>query len=250
MKDRDIKTFNLEEEGRWIIRTDPHSHILPAIDDGSRSLAMSFDMARTAVANGVKAIVATPHACHPAAKTKYDAAEVRKMVASFNQQLKSEAIPITVYPGMELLMDESIPGLIESGWALTWADQNRYVLTELGFHECKPCTWEVLDFLLARGLTPIIGHPERYTWIHNDWDSVERLEKLGVFFQINVMSINGLWGEPQRHFALELMRYTSRWIVGTDSHSEHPKFWGIADVREQLIREGIWSGHELTSATT
>lgn len=234
--------FDLAIEGRYIIRTDVHSHILPGLDDGSRSLEMSLEMARIAVSLGVQRMVATPHACHPAQTCDFSAADVRHHVKVLNHALYDHEIPLTVYPGMEFLMDETIPDLMESGHLITWADQGRYILTELGFHDCRACSWEVLDYVQGKGLTPIIAHPERYTWIHDDWRSVDRLEERGCFFQINVMSLNGLWGEPQRAFALEIMRHTKRWLIGTDSHSDHPKFWDFQSIRNLLIAEGLWTG--------
>lgn len=242
MPDTKTPVFDLTEEGRYVVRTDGHSHILWGLDDGSRDLEMSLRMARKAVSMGVENLVATPHACHPAQKCDFAADEIRKRVAEFNAILKDHSIPLTIYPGMELLMDESIPELFEHGQLLTWADQGRYVLTELGFNECRACTWEVLDFFDSCGYTPIIAHPERYVWIIDRWDFVDQLEERGCFFQINIMSLNGLWGEASLTFAMDLMRRTSRWIVGTDSHSDHAKFWGIDHVGRMLRQQGIWTG--------
>jgi tyrosine-protein phosphatase YwqE len=233
--------FHPVEEGRFIIRTDPHSHILPGMDDGSRNFEMSITMGRRAASFGVQNMVATPHANHPASRYDYDADEVRERVAELNRIFREQRINIRLYPGMELLMTEALPEKMESGKLLSWADQKKYVLIELGFHKCPACSWEVLDFMQGRGLTPIIAHPERYTWWPEQLTTLHRLVERGCIFQINVMSINGLWGENTRSMAFHIMRESATWMVGTDSHSDADKFWGIDKVRDTLHREGIWS---------
>ncbi len=92
-------------------------------------------------------------------------------------------------------MDERLPGMFEAGELITWADQERYVLIELGFHHLPECAWEVLDYFIGRGLTPIIAHPERYTWWDDRLDVLHQLNERRCFFQFNVMSLNHHWGE-------------------------------------------------------
>ena len=41
--------------------TDIHCHILPNIDDGASSPTESLNMARTAIDDGTKSLIATPH---------------------------------------------------------------------------------------------------------------------------------------------------------------------------------------------
>lgn len=234
--------LNLDEESRFIIRTDPHCHILPGVDDGSRSLEMSLNMARRAVGFGFQTMVATPHGCHPALKCELPPKLLRKRVAELNEAIVAAHIPLTVLPGTEILLNDKVPAMYESGLLMSWADQNQYVLIELGFHQCNDCVWDVLQYFIDRNLTPIIGHPERYTWLPGKPETVRRLAELGCYFQINVMSINGLWGQEAQRMAFELMKFAPRWMVGTDSHSDADKFWGIEEVRLALRERGLWRG--------
>lgn len=233
--------FDLTDEGRYLIRTDAHCHILPGVDDGSRNMAMSLAMARRAVAVGVEASVATPHACHPA-NSGFEAPEIRALVKQLNSRLVEEHIQLKVFPGMECLLGEELPELFEAGRILTWADQGRYILLELGFHECHESTPEVIDYFLHRNITPIVAHPERYTWLTSSGRIFRWLNELGCFFQVNVMSINGNWGGRAQSSALSIMRESPNWLVATDSHGPDERFWDLEGVRDVLSTNALWTG--------
>lgn len=241
--------FDLAEEGRYVIRTDPHCHILPGFDDGAPNPEVSLRMARLAESLGVRNMTATPHACHSAATCDYWASDVRKAVVLLNSLLQTHGIGITVYPGMEILIHDKVPEYFEAGKLLTFADQGKYILLELGFHQCPRYVWDIFDYFMGKGILPIVAHPERYVWLHDSLSLFDRLQERGLFFQINVQSINGLWGAPEQETALEIMRRTPRWIIGTDSHGDHSRFWGIESVRTLLQKEHIWSSQgELRAA--
>jgi protein-tyrosine phosphatase len=205
-------------------------------------MEMSLNMARRAVGFGFTHMVATPHGCHPALKCDLSPDLLRRKVAKLNHALAEAQIPLRTSPGTEILLNQAVPEMFEAGGLLTWADQNEYVLIELGFHHMPDCVFDVLNFFVNRGLTPILAHPERYTWLPAQPQIVRRLADLGCWFQINVMSINGLWGEMQQEMAWRLMSYVPRWMVGTDSHSDADKFWGIDQVRTALMERGLWNG--------
>lgn len=233
------RDFDLAQEGLHIIRTDPHSHILPGIDDGSDSIDTSVRMAENAVRLGIENLVATPHGLHSAFADEVTAGRVRELVGQLNDELADLEIPLTVYPGMEIYMSERIPVAFEAGELLTWADQKKYVLIELGFRGRAAFESEILEFLESRGLTPIIAHPERYRWIYAQPKTIDQWNEREYYFQINVMSINGQWGSDAQKFAMDVMKKTDRWIIGTDSHSDAPRFWDITGARVVMQKEGI-----------
>lgn len=226
--------LDLEEECKYLLHIDPHCHILPGVDDGSKDLEMSLAMAGRALALGCRTMVATPHGCHPALKCEGTPEELRYRVEELNTHLGEAGLPLQVLPGTEILLNDKVPELFEAGKLLTWADQNRYVLLELGFHKLPACAWDVVDYFLQRELVPIIAHPERYTWLPEQPDAVDMLLERGCWLQINVMSINGYWGEAQQRMAIELMRKTQRWIVGTDSHSDADRYWEIGRIASEI----------------
>lgn len=234
--------FDLLEESRYVIRTDPHCHILPGVDDGSQNESMSLAMARKALSLGVERMVATPHACHPSSCDGLTAKDVRRRVEKLNSLFAEHQLQLSVFPGMELLINEELAEKYEAGELLTWADQGKYVLLELGFNFIHPAMWSILDFFESKGLSVMVAHPERYVWLPDNMGVLQRLVERGYFFQLNVMSLNGLWGPGPQNLALQIMRRTPQWIVGTDSHNDAERFWGIAQVREFLEHQGVWRG--------
>lgn len=236
------KPFDLTAEGRYVIRTDPHCHILPNMDDGSTSFAMSLTMARRAVSLGVKASVATPHACHPASKHCDSVETILEQTAELNERLVNADIPLRVYPGMEVLVSRDVPERYEAGRILTWANQGRYILLELGFTKCSGSAFTVIDYFIDRGIVPIIAHPERYQWLASDDIATKALLERPCFFQINVMSLNGAWGAGPCSNALKLMRLNPNWIVATDAHTPDDRFWNLENAREVLTANRLWVG--------
>ncbi len=223
-------------EGRYVIRTDPHCHILPGLDDGARNLGMSLRMARRMVALGIQNAVATPHGVHPGIETNVDPNFLRDQVAALNRALLDEEIPLRVFPGTEIFLRRRIMKLFDQGKLLTWADQGRFILVELGFQRRSEGVLEVIDHFLSAGVIPIIAHPERYLWLPEDMALFVDLRDRGCIFQFNTMSINGHFGPRTCDLVNRLMPHAGAFIIGTDSHVDNDKYFDFDAVKAVLNR--------------
>jgi len=116
---------------------DLHSHILPGIDDGAQSWDETLAMARIAVADGVRVMVATPHMMDTGPFANR-APEVLALVAEAQERLKMAGIDLKVVPGGELFLSPETPAGIRSGELLTYANQRRYALVELPGDDVPP----------------------------------------------------------------------------------------------------------------
>jgi len=230
-------------EGRFVIRTDPHCHILPGLDDGAPSREMSIRMAKRMASVGIQNIVATPHGVHPGIETNTDPGFLRDQVAAINELFEAEGIPVTVYPGTEIFLRRRIRQLFERGELITWADQGKYILMELGFQRRSEGVLEVVDYFLNSGITPIIAHPERYLWLPGDGVLFAELRDRGCVFQFNTMSINGHFGKRTQDVALRLLPCSDYFIIGTDSHSDADKYFDLVAVRTTLADLGLMDGN-------
>ena len=136
---------------------DLHCHILPAIDDGSPSLEASLELARQAVADGIRYILATPH--HMDRHYLNHAGDVYAAVKAFQAELDANDIPLTIFPGQEVHLNGQ---LMENVDDLLGIDASRhYLLLELP-HEMVPSYLDEMIFQLScEGITPVIAHPER-----------------------------------------------------------------------------------------
>lgn len=239
MTDTNDGFLDPQVERQYVIRTDPHCHILPGLDDGAPDIWMSLRVARRMVSLGIKNVIATPHGIHPGIETNVHPDFLREQVAELNTVLTDEGVPLLVYPGTEVFLSRRVIPNFENGRLLTWADQGKYILTELGFQHCSEGTLEVVEFFLEQGITPIIAHPERYLWLPSQPELFVELRERGCLFQFNTMSINGHFGPRTRELALRLMPHAGPFLIGTDSHHDAGRYFDFAAVKQTLNSIGL-----------
>ncbi|MGH2833464.1 MAG: CpsB/CapC family capsule biosynthesis tyrosine phosphatase, partial [Solirubrobacteraceae bacterium] len=80
---------------------DLHCHILPGIDDGPPRVEDSLELARMAVAAGIRTIVATPHVSWHYTN---DAATITRLTDELNGHLRSQGLALEVLTGGEIAM--------------------------------------------------------------------------------------------------------------------------------------------------
>lgn len=226
-------------EGKHLMRTDPHCHILPGLDDGSRNLQMSLKMARRMESLGIQTVIATPHGAHPAIETNVHPDFLREQVHRLNERFQEEGILLTVRPGTEVFLRKRVIEMYDKGELITWADQGRFILVELGFQRCSDNVLWAIDELIARGLTPIIAHPERYLWLPQQPWLFQEMRDRGCVFQFNMMSINGHFGPRLKKIVVDLMNHAGEFIIGSDSHSDADKYFDFPAARLVLQKAGL-----------
>ena len=139
---------------------DLHCHILPGVDDGSADEEESCAMARLAVESGVTDIAATPHCNAPDPFYNYADSALHARFTRLRQRLEREQIPLRIHEGMEVFTTPELPRLLDEGRLLTLGG-TRYLLIEFAFGESEWFFDEMLAAVRARGLTPVLAHPER-----------------------------------------------------------------------------------------
>ena len=167
---------------------DIHSHILPGMDDGSRSMRQTMRMLETAVNEGIAIMIATPHnmpgkGCPPGSVVRRKAAELRRTV-------EQEGIPIEIIPGTEYYYREEVPDLLDSEDAVTLGDSH-CVLVEFEPLAERNYIRNALRNILGLGYTPVIAHAERYVKLMEDIAILYDMRKNGILVQVNAMSVTG-----------------------------------------------------------
>lgn len=194
---------------------DLHCHVLPGIDDGAADLAVSLDMARAFVADGVSAVACTPHIL-PGLYLN-TGPRIREAVARLQQALDDHAIPLRLCAGADNhIVPDFVAGL-RSGHLLSLAD-TRYVLVEPPHHVAPPRLEELFFSILVAGYVPILTHPERLTWINSHYDIIERLAGAGVWMQITAGSLSGAFGRNAQYWAERMLDEGRVHIIATDAH--------------------------------
>jgi protein-tyrosine phosphatase len=108
---------------------DIHTHILPGVDDGVPDMGEALLLAEDAAAQGVTAMVATPH-LHWADRPALSAAQIRQGVEQLNALLGAKGISLTVLPGCEIPLAPDLLRRLESDEWMSLGEGTRAVLVE------------------------------------------------------------------------------------------------------------------------
>lgn len=197
---------------------DIHCHILHGVDDGALNLEMAVGMARLAVQDGIRVVVATPHHNSGFLVTQDT---VRTKVKELQNELDRLNIPLTILPGNELRLES--PEFVYEGIASNrfcyLADNPQYVLLEQSWERYHPDTPSVIQTLRERGTTLILPHPERHFFFRDRPELLEELIGLGVWTQVSVDSLIGNNGPDIQAFALSLVDRGLAHTLATDAHN-------------------------------
>jgi protein-tyrosine phosphatase len=195
---------------------DLHCHILPNVDDGPKDLAESVEMAKQAVQQGIKTIIATPH--HRNEKYENHGQTIFRQVEEFNRVLKSENLDLTVLPGQETrIFGEMVEGL-ESSEILP-LNQGKYVFVELPSGHVPRYTGQLLFDIQLKGFIPVIVHPERNQEIIENPEVLYQLVKKGALTQVTASSVSGHFGKTIKKFSLQLIEANLTHFVASDAHN-------------------------------
>lgn len=210
--------------------TDLHCHILPELDDGSGSFEESLAMAAMAANHGIHHIVATPHCITNGAQ------DVIASVAMLQELLTEEGIDVRLYPGMEIFGTHDTVRLLQEKKLLT-LNGSRYPLVEFDFHTDGEEETDILQGIIDAGFTPLVAHPERYSYIHRDPSLANKWKKMGCLFQVNRGSLLGRYGHSSQQMAMALVRRGFATVVATDAHSPVVRTPRARDVYELLLQK-------------
>lgn len=208
---------------------DLHTHILPGIDDGAPDLKTALDMARYGQESGLSAIAATPHFDFVA---DWDA--IRLGVENLRERLREENIGITLIPGAELFMDVAIIDM-DAEQIPTYGAQGKYCLIELPMHQIPIYTERVFFALQAKGIVPIIAHPERYGAVVDDPNLALDWLNAGCLIQVNSGSVLGRFGAKIQETAKIMLTHNMAQFVASDAHGLKRRSLNLAETYDSLV---------------
>ena len=193
---------------------DMHSHVLPFVDDGSKSIETSLKMLENEIANGVNTIVFTPHYKHNVYDVPFK--ELNTIFKDFKKNIEEKNIPINVFLGQEIYCTNKIYELLKEGKVSTINGTN-CILLEFNYYDEQDIQDYVYN-LKTMGYVPIIAHIERYVYL--DWHSLFDLKQLGALIQVNASSITGEEGRTIRRRVLKAIKQGLVDFVGSDVHHD------------------------------
>lgn len=197
--------------------SDIHCHCLAGFDDGPSTIKESIELCRMLAVEGITTVVATPHQLGRFENFN-EAANVREAVKILNRLLIKESIPIKIFPGGEVRVDERICKFLESDKILTLADGGKYLLIELPhgiFINVEP----LLIDLATIDIQPIISHAERIASISANSNSISHWLDKKAHLQITASGLLGDFGMETQQIAWHFLSSGKATIVATDSHN-------------------------------
>ncbi|WP_313071910.1 tyrosine-protein phosphatase [Melaminivora sp.] len=195
---------------------DLHTHILPGIDDGARSLDISLEMARIAVSDGTTTLACTPH-IYPGLYMN-DSAGIHAARDALQRALDEAQIALKLVVGADAhLVPELLSGL-KSGRVPT-LNGSRYFLLEPSHHVAPPQFEDSVFQIMAAGYTPVVTHPERLVWIEENYATFVRLAQRGAWMQLTAGAVVGKFGKRARYWSERLLGDGLVHLVASDAHT-------------------------------
>ena len=198
------------------IEVDIHAHWIPGVDDGSPAMELSLKMIRGLAGLGFKKLIATPHIMHDHYGNHAD--KLKKAFQTVVDAVSKAGIEIDLGLGAEYMLDEGFMDHLNSRQILAIGD--RYVLIEFPMNKPFPLAHRFIESILQAGYTPILAHPERYTYYRKDLETFLELQEMGCHMQLNLLSPTGYYGREVAVWSRQLIERQMYHFAGSDIH--HP----------------------------
>lgn len=218
---------------------DIHCHLVPGIDDGSKSWDESLKMAQMAVADGIQTTVVTPHQLGTFSHNTGD--QIRSRTAELQSFLEEYDVPLTVLPGGDVRIEPDMVKKLRSGEVLTLADRGKHVLLELP-HELYFPLEGILEKLHAAGMVGILSHPERNQGLLKQPELIPPLVERGCLMQITAGSLLGAFGSGCQEICQWMLRRDLAHFIASDAHgpkSRRPLIGHAYDAAVELVGREI-----------
>jgi len=219
---------------------DIHCHILPGIDDGAQTIEDSILMAKEAVQEGIRTIIATPH--HKNNQYINEKTSILEKVSYLNQQLVKEDIPLKILPGQEnRLYGEILEDYLEGGKILPLAESS-YLFIEFPSGHVPRYAERLLFEIQTEGLLPIIVHPERNQELIENPDMLYKFVKNGALTQVTAGSVCGYFGKKIKKFSHQLIEANLTHFIASDAHNVSSRSFKMAEAMDAVERN---FGHDM-----
>lgn len=190
--------------------TDWHSHILPGVDDGIRTMDESLATLEAYEAQGVRKVWLTPHIMEDCPNT------TERLRARFEDLRKEYKGGIELRLASENMLDSLFEERLLTNDFLPIGENGDHLLVETSYVNPPYGMDEMIEGAIAKGYTPILAHPERYRYMNED--DYYKWRERGVLFQCNWISLVGGYGETARRKIEWLLKAGLVSFTGSDMH--------------------------------
>ena len=204
------KVASLDESGLLTGMTDWHSHVLPGVDDGIKSMEEALEVLRHFDAMGMDTLWLTPHIMEDYPNsTESLKSRFEELKEAWNGKLKLRL-------AAENMIDSLFEERLAAGDVLPIGNAGDHLLVETSYFSAPLGFDRIIDSIKSAGYFPLLAHPERYTYM--DEKDYISLKERDVKMQLNYVSLVGGYGETARKKSLWLLKNGYIDVIGSDVH--------------------------------
>ena len=212
---------------------DLHCHILYGVDDGADTIFESLEMAEIARDGGTRGIVVTPHSYSSPTELNFWDDDMKNRFSNLQKEIYQRGLDIKLFSGQEIYGRGEFVEHLLSGELIT-INSSRYPLIEFPFEVRSKYVLEKMEQLISEGFIPVIAHPERYTFVSENLESLEKLKKMGCLVQVNMGSFKGVFGHTAKAVSEKILGKRLADVVASDAHSPFVRSPFLADAHEHI----------------
>ncbi len=224
---------------------DLHSHLVPGVDDGTRTIEESIESLVALHREGVRTVVTTPHLLVPHLPSEGAVQrELDRHRRAFDDLARAcegrDDVP-DLWLGQEIWAPDASA-------ARRVARRNdvglpgKFLLVEFGF-DLQGNHHDVIREIMEAGRQIVIAHPERYRYLngHEPLDVMRRWQELGALLQVNVGSLNGYYEGScpgSDRLAWQMVAEGMVDVLATDHHGPRRRGVSPQEALQTLIARG------------
>jgi protein-tyrosine phosphatase len=197
---------------------DIHTHLLPGLDDGAKTLEEAVEIGKVAAEKGVKGIVATPHLFR-GNQNYEDIKLIEEKKVEVKELLSREKIDLEIYSGVEVHLSHRLLGELKNNKDILVMNRGNYMLVEFPSDHVFSGAKNLFFDLMSEGIKPIIAHPERNSIFRYDPFLLYELIQMGALSQVNSGSFVGLYGELVEQTVFRFLELELVHFIASDCHS-------------------------------
>jgi len=202
---------------------DLHLHLLPGIDDGSKSIDETLEMARTLASLGYTKLAPSPHA-----RSEYASLDAKICAAKLDEVravLARESIALELFSNAEnFFLEDSLMPSIASSTARVLG-RGKVLLIEAPYQGPLPMLADLVFRMKVKGVTPLIAHPERCFEFEKKGRAAEMV-RAGALLQLDMGALIGRYGKTAEKLARQFLGEGLYAVAATDLHSPvNAKAW-------------------------
>jgi tyrosine-protein phosphatase YwqE len=207
------KKVILEPFDLSLIGADMHSHLIPGVDDGSRSMDETIAMLAKFESLGYKKVITTPHIMNEVYPNNPEI--ILTGLNLVRETIKSLGLTIEIDAAAEYYFDETLVQKVRDKKVLSFND---YVLVEFSFHSEPEFEDQLFFEMQTNNYKPVLAHFERYPYYHGSVEKAKYFKEKGVAIQLNLNSLTGHYGPNVKKQAERLIDEGIVDFAGSDCH--------------------------------